>query len=275
MALTTLSRVRNYWQGNIPNKDKDALLQTLIDEVSDAISRYCDRTFALTSYTEWYPGAEFVSLRQYPVKAIFYCGFDMTAAVTLRYTGSCRWAAVSCNSTEVCTTVMDTGTPLVTRYSCAAKSCADIAAAVAADSNNPHWTYELHGDFYNQPAFMLYPFASWDARVGCRLSVPALPLSIEVPQNYERTIRTVAAQGSNLFLYYEAGYTLPEDADPNADPPTVAVAGDLPEALMHLAERCVVEAYGTSVDYQYSKKVVYDWIREHAREFVPFRKLSL
>ncbi len=274
MALTTLSRVKRYWQGNLPNRDKDALLQVLIDEVSDAISRYCDRSFALTTYYEWYPGAAEVSLRQYPVKAIFYCGFDMTSACTLRYTGSCRWAAVSANGTEVCTTVMDTGTPLVKRYACAGKSVSDVCDTVIADSSNPNWTYDRHGDFYNQPAIMLYPFSSWDARVGCRLSVPALPLMIEVPQTHERTIKTVAAEGSNLFLYYEAGYTLPQDADPN-DPSIVAVEGDLPAALMHLAERCVVEAYGTSVDYQYAKNIVYDWIKEHAREFVPFRKLSV
>jgi len=275
MPLTTISKVKNYWRGNLPNADSDPLLNTLVEWVSDGISRYCDRTFTKQNFSEWYPAAQHISLRQYPITAIWYCGHDTTAAATLRYAGSCRWATCSANQTEITTAVMNSGSPVTKRYATASRSVSDLTATVLADSvANPDWVVDNYTDFSSQPAYMLFPFASWDARVGCRLSVPAVPLSVIVPPTHERTVETVTQEGSGawVYFYYEAGYTLPDDGDENGDG---ATDGDLPAALVDLATRCVVESYGTSVDYEFSKNHIFDWIEKHAREFVPFRKLSL
>jgi hypothetical protein len=269
--LTTLTRVRQYWRTNVPSASVDTLLQRLIDEVSDAICRYCDRDFVLQEYKEWYlPESDQISLRQYPIDAVFYCGYGITAAAILRYVGSVRFCSVTANRDEVITTVMDTGTPLVKRYPTTGKSVDVLCAEIAADSTNPNWMHNTMGDFGAQPAFMIYPFNSWDGKVGAMLNVPALPVSFYQPQNSERTIESQYANGQKIFVWYKAGYTMPDES----------TDGTLPPALMHLTERCVVEAYQTSVDYQMNKKgtpsnVVNDWIITHAREFTTFRRLSV
>ena len=50
-ALTTVAAVKTYM--GISSSTDDDLLESLINNVSDQIERWCDRTFAATSYTEY------------------------------------------------------------------------------------------------------------------------------------------------------------------------------------------------------------------------------
>lgn len=70
MALTTLSDLKLTL--GITDSTEDSLLTLLITQVSNFIEEYCGRTFASTSYTEYYCGNNqpFIVLNQRPVTAI-------------------------------------------------------------------------------------------------------------------------------------------------------------------------------------------------------------
>lgn len=68
--LTTLAKVKEFL--GIGDTLTDAVLSTLVSQVSRAIEAHCHRTFADTNYTEYHDGdlANEVPLRQYPIISI-------------------------------------------------------------------------------------------------------------------------------------------------------------------------------------------------------------
>lgn len=67
-SLTTLTDVKSYL--GISVTTWDTILSTLITQVSASIEDYCERTFGVTDYVDYYNGKRLVSilqLRNYPV----------------------------------------------------------------------------------------------------------------------------------------------------------------------------------------------------------------
>ena len=68
--LTTLAKVKEFL--GIGDTATDAVLTTLVSQVSAAVEAHCRRTFADTNYTEHHDGdlAREIPLRQYPIISI-------------------------------------------------------------------------------------------------------------------------------------------------------------------------------------------------------------
>jgi len=73
MALTTLDNVKSTLCIPSSNTDYDAVLQRLIDAVSDSIERYCNRQFSRANYASMQFGSESLRL---PWDPNFYCEND-------------------------------------------------------------------------------------------------------------------------------------------------------------------------------------------------------
>src|SRR5712691_2240336 len=69
--LITLARAKQDIQ-TITDASQDALLNTLITAVSDAIAKYCRRDFVAKSYDELYDGNadRRLLLREYPIQSV-------------------------------------------------------------------------------------------------------------------------------------------------------------------------------------------------------------
>lgn len=67
MALCTLNEVKEY--NDITDDTNDALLENLINRVSEEIENYCDRKFESQSYTDYFDGNNYnlLFITQYPV----------------------------------------------------------------------------------------------------------------------------------------------------------------------------------------------------------------
>lgn len=86
--LTTLARVKEWLSGQTPmSSGSDSLLTRLITSASHFVLIYLQRQLAVAAYDEWYDsgGANFLSLRQHPVRTVTsvqFGGFDITTEAT-------------------------------------------------------------------------------------------------------------------------------------------------------------------------------------------------
>jgi hypothetical protein len=89
MALTTKDNWRQY-TGIAVADCSDALLDNLINRASDAIEKYCDRTFDSTAYREQYDGDGDKNLfvNQYPVTAVTMVSVGIHNAISITNTSS-------------------------------------------------------------------------------------------------------------------------------------------------------------------------------------------
>ncbi|MHC4464668.1 MAG: head-tail connector protein [Planctomycetota bacterium] len=94
MALTTKDNWREY-TGVAVADCSDALLDNLIDRASDAIEKYCHRTFASTAYRERYDGDGETNLflNQYPITAVTMVSVGSHDAIRITNTSSDAFSA--------------------------------------------------------------------------------------------------------------------------------------------------------------------------------------
>lgn len=94
MALTTLANWREY-TGVTAGEAADALVTNIINRASDAIEKYCDRTFASTAYRQRYDGdgTADLLLKQWPVTAVTMVSTSVNDAVSITNTSSDAFSA--------------------------------------------------------------------------------------------------------------------------------------------------------------------------------------
>ena len=80
-ALTTVAAVKTYM--GISSSTYDDLLESLINNVSDQIERWCDRTFAATSYMEYIDayGTRTIAVQNPPLESVDIVAFGSQDAI--------------------------------------------------------------------------------------------------------------------------------------------------------------------------------------------------
>ena len=77
IKLVSVANVRTYL--NFTSTNQDTLLGELIDQVSEDIQNYCDRTFTRGTDTLEYPigGGQYLSLKRFPIVSIAHIRYDI------------------------------------------------------------------------------------------------------------------------------------------------------------------------------------------------------
>ncbi len=237
MNLTTLALFKAY--AGITGTTKDALITSLLPQVSAQIARYLRRDLELTTYKSWVDGNgnNFLRLDNYPITQVYHVSTGSFSVATIENTSSTviralvTFDGVTLTLTEISTAGAETHTELaIATY----KTLSALKTAVDAVSG---WTMTItSSDYNNEPSALLRPVYSEDAYNGSRadLYLPLAPSSVRVTNALDGVIELTAPvttqrdtryapiapatidegfpEGTgNIFVWYKAGYTLPTD----------------------------------------------------------------
>lgn len=238
--LTTLFLYRQYAGLTSDTPATDLQLTRMINQVSQAIAAYCDRTFELTTYRSWLDGTgrDFLTLPQWPVTRLLGVSTGTIDVGEIKNT-SAKWASVSLKDATFYLDAVDTS-GAETNDSVAisaAATIADLATAVIALGNG--WTMTSTTGETTQPTILVRPFDGvWavdpdtvdlelaDETEAARL-VESSHQMIEYPSG-----AAFPCGSRNVFVWYKAGYTLPVD---NTNHTKLDTDGDVPEDLTLIA----------------------------------------
>lgn len=270
--LTNLENIRTI--GRFENDRDIPRINAIIDQVSDAFATHCDRRFGLATHSMWLtPEGQDLLLPHWPIREVKMLGYGCETVAVLRYTAfnAARYASVglavdAAGTMRVATTIFNSGDPATTYVDCTGKTVGQVAQEVAS---NPDWTCIVYPRAEYIPSYCLWPDLSEDAIIGVYFKAPVrlVPTAAMLSRS-ERGIEQDCPTGWRMFVRWIAGYNCFSDAD-NAPAP------DLPPGLVDIATRCVIEATQASMDVQFQRKaVVYDWIRAHSAELLPYKRLG-
>lgn len=146
--LVTLSRAKQNIQA-ITDSSQDSLLNTLITAVSDAIRKYCNRDFVVTTYDELYSGTgdRRMQLRQYPIQSISWVRYRYVVVLKVQNTNTAtnQQARVAINSTQLTLSRVASGVTTTNNLTFAGNvTLGDMATAIIALGSG--WTAQVVGD---------------------------------------------------------------------------------------------------------------------------------
>lgn len=196
-------------------RSDEALLQTLIYGVSDAIESICGRTFAAASYTQWRNGngQRFLSLPQAPINYVTRMSRAPRVAVRVTNTSTSHTAAtVRVSDTAVVLThVSSAGTATSNSLAFATYATATtMAAAITAVGNG--WSATVaDSTVANAQSSTMRPQGGLNALgVDAPLEVPDL---LDGDYSFEPESGVLESGGGfprgnrNIFVEYNAGYS--------------------------------------------------------------------
>lgn len=243
-TLTTATRFKEF--AGITGTGQDALITTLITQVSGQIERYLRRTLESTTYRSWLngTGSPYLRLDQWPILAIYQVSVS-SSSVGYVYNSSSTVlrASVSFDGTnlvlnEVSTAGAQTTSELPVATS---KVMSTLEAAVEAKTG---WNMVLNSsDYDGEPSNLLRPIYGADAHDSnyANLYLPDDPdpvkvvnedmIELLVPHAYAdqvtfpSIVRPTFTEGfpagvGNIFCWYKAGYTMPSDTPSDGTLPT-------------------------------------------------------
>ena len=228
----------------------DALIDSLLTNVSAAMASFCGRTFAATEYRSWLDGegTNTITLPQYPVTNLYRMATGLETAAEITHTGGTT-ATVSChggvlylddvatNGTENHNTATLDTYPIIS----------DLATQVATITG---WTLTAQSTFSTANSRDIRDiYGEWCLSPDdVDLDVPdegeAVRLVPESNQTIERPGSTVFPCGhANIYVHYKAGYTLPVD---NTGHSALTTAGNVPGDLTLMCNEMVKQVLYTS-----------------------------
>ena len=233
--LTTRFLFWQYARVTAPDSADSLLVDRLIDQVSQAVAQWCDRTFALTEYREWYDGsgAPFLALPNWPLTRIYGASQTTRSGGTIKFSGG-KWASASITDGSLYLSSINTSGTVshASAIALADSNLTELAALVAAKTG---WTMTVDSAAATEPAILLRPIdGEW------ALSPDSADLDLadesEPVQLAAGTNRMITRPGGlswyagqrNVFVWYSAGYTLPIDA---AGHSSLGTAGNVPADL--------------------------------------------
>lgn len=265
-VLTTKTRFKEY--AGITGTSQDALITTLITQVSGAIERYLRRTLEATTYKVWLngTGTPILRLEQYPILAIYQVSIRADSVGYVENTSATvKRAIVAFDGTNVVLTeISTTGTETKNELPIAtSKIMSTLQSAVAAKAG---WALILNSsDYEGEPTGHLRPIYGTDAlspntadlhlaidpdpvRVikedAIELVDPStFPVNADWPQTIPRNMGYGFPAGTgNIFVWYKAGYTLPTDADGEV----AASDGTLPPGLALIVHEIIQDVLSST-----------------------------
>ena len=218
MAKNLTTRYLYKLFAGISGTTQDASIDALIDPVSEAIAKFCKRTFELTTYKEWFDGTgtAYLLLPQYPITATYGVSLSRKCVGTLSFAGG-SWASVTVLNgvltlQSISTAGAETTTPLtLATY----PTIALLEAAVEAVSG---WSFSTQSGESTSFSELIKPvFGEWALDPDdADLEIPDESDRIRVEPESNQSLRVIGRHvftlgSSNIFVWYKAGYTLPVD----------------------------------------------------------------
>ena len=279
-ALTTVADVKTYM--GVTSSTDDTLIETLVNNVSDQIERWCDRQFAATTFTEFIDarGTRTIAVENPPLVSVDVVAFgardsltvssatstDLLATVAVDDTQA-RLYRVASDGTATITTLALATYPTTTLLSAAIDGTTGFDSSV--QFNTP--SYMLHRlggrDVTTTTAYLTAPDdAESEYRVDfergmIHLRADAFPRFVE-----DRLNNRFPQQFQSVFIRYQGGYST------------------IPNALVQAAFELISDAYSVrdhsnkvnqeSVgDYSYSVRPVAEWASSVMQLLAPFRRI--
>jgi len=221
MGLTTLERAKDWLR--LTDTNNDAIVERLIDAVTDRAQRFCNRTFASTTHSKRYDGSgtQWLELDEAPISAITRVSIGYNDAMSLTNNASDATAAVASISSTTLTLIVyggasaGTSTLTLTDYT-------DITALAAAiNALGTGWSASAMSTWADWAASDCgkCDFMGWECFGGD-------VIFLTVPGERENDFSYYADDGGlyriggwpaghrNIFVDFTAGYsTIPDDLE--------------------------------------------------------------
>lgn len=249
--LTTRYLAKVHANESLTTTTYDALIDILINQVSEAIAQACGRVFESTTYRKWFDGTgdRYLFLPEYPVTRLYSASINSIDVAKVKNT-SAIWANVSVkdgvmylNSTNSSGTDAAESTIALATYKIISTLATQIATisgwACTVDTGQDAWASLLIRDIDGEWAV---------SPNDVTLEVPDEPeqarISSETNQCIEMVSPSIFPAGSkNIFIWYKAGYTLPAPIASSVAPTT---AGDVPNDLTYICNDIIKQCLGAS-----------------------------
>lgn len=255
--LTTRFLAKLHMQKSLDDTDDDDLIDRIINEVSQAIAAYTDRTFEITTYRRWYDGtgSPTLLLPDFPITRLFSVSiFSVTA---MRVSSTDKRASVIVKDGNLFLNRTDSSGNEATEVEIKftdQKTINTLATAIAAEST---WsaTVESSSDEGDQSSQLIRPVDGGNAADpdDIVLEIADDPEEARVAAESNQAIEMVRANTfrsavfrsfpfgkTNIFVHFKAGFTLPEDLAANVAPTT---PGNVPEDLTGYANEMTKAVY--------------------------------
>ena len=248
--LTTLFLFKQYADLETTVND-DKKIVRLIDHVGQAIAAYCNRTFELTTYREWYDGTGTprLTLNQFPVTRLLGASSDTVNVGSITNT-SAKWASVTLRSAVLyLDAISSAGAETNDSVNISDNATiGDLETSVDALGNG--WSMTVESGKSTEASVLLRPFDGvWtvspdDVDLDIADQTDAVRLVEGSNQQIEYPSLYHFPQGSqNVFVWYKAGYTLPVDNTGHTD---LTTAGNVPDDLTLIANEIVSAVFNAS-----------------------------
>lgn len=279
-ALTTVAGVKTYM--GVTGSGSDTLIETLVNNVSDQIERWCDRTFVASSYTEFIDarGTRTLAVANPPIATVDLVAFgarhalsvssatasDLLATIAIEDTQA-RLYRIASDGTATATTLTfaDYKTTALLAAAINGTTGYDASSAFAAPSSLLHRTGGR--DVLQTTAQLTVPDdAESDYRIDyergfIHLRADAFPRFLE-----PRAVNHFPTQFQSVYVQYSGGYST------------------VPNALVQAAFELISDAYrgrdrdrninNESVgDYSYTVRPVAEWSAAVLQLLAPFRRI--
>lgn len=274
--LTTLASVKELV--GITAATFDAVLNTLISQVSEQVEQFCDRDFELGDQTRWLDGNGHARLflPEWPIRSIQQVAVLTEGVGNIQFTGG-TIATVGWTTAQVeLFSIDNTGTELTTEIALSSNKI--LSAVKTAVELIPGWTFDINAGQTLVPSNRVRPFQTEDALSTAKAFITAATESrrVRIIDGTDRAIAMlhftedidfghdhgggigggshtghVLSSGSvfprgtsNVFVKWRSGYDLP------GDPVTVEA---LPLGLQLAVNRIINDVFQTRKESQGTK----------------------
>jgi hypothetical protein len=279
-ALTTVAAVKTYM--GVSTSTDDDLIETMVNNVSDQIERWCDRTFAVQTYTEYIDarGTRTIAVENPPVESVDIVAFGAQDSILV--TGSVATDLVATVGVEEDRVrlhrIQEDGTTTTTNllfssYATTALLSAAIDGTAGFDSSSVK----------NAPVKTLHRIGGRDTTVATAYLSVADDMESEYRIDYDRGLIHLRSdafprfaehrrdnrfpnQFQSVFIQYEGGYTT------------------IPNALVQAAFELISDAYRgrdrdrainqeSLGDYSYTVRPWAEWNENVKTLLAPFKRI--
>jgi len=279
-ALTTVADVKTYM--GVTGSTDDTLIETLINNVSDQIERYCDRKLKESSFEEFIDGraTRTLAVANPPLVSVDLVAFGARDAITVGSTDSSDLqASVSVSSSSVrLVRVASNGHETATTHTFASNKTTALLAAAIDGTTGFSGT-----SVFNAPSNIMHRMGGRDVLVNtANLSVPddaeseyridyergfihlradAFPRSHEVPN-----LNRFPDQFQSVLVRYKGGYS-------EVPPALVQAAFELVSDAFRGRDRDRYVQQESVGDYSYTVRPVAEWTAAVLQLLAPFRRI--
>jgi hypothetical protein len=251
--LTTRLKVKTFMSLDTTKQDDDIYLDMLIGSVSAQIAETADRIFERRKYKMWLDGSGTSRMRlpQYPIRRLILVSLNTRNVGEITYTGTGKHASANIeqksqrisSSTENPTVelmhITAAGAETFNSVATDGKTVTELSSCVGAISG---WTMTVESGWGDYSAALIRPRLEWtvstdDLDVDIADEAASARIVPEGEDLIELLYSCFPAGRSNVFAWWDAGYTLPTEGGEETG------NGEVPQGLELVANSAVRDLF--------------------------------